>query len=83
MPTVAIVDGIKIEFYHDDHPPPHFHAIVAEFDAQIDIETLEVVRGYLKRPQYRKVKEWAQTRKPRLRDAWEACREDQSPGRVE
>ena len=47
MPTVAMVDGIKIEFYHEDHPPPHFHAIIAEFDAQIDIETLEVVRGIL------------------------------------
>jgi hypothetical protein len=24
MPTVAMVDGIKIQFYWDEHPPPHF-----------------------------------------------------------
>jgi hypothetical protein len=27
MPTVAIVDGVKIQFYFDEHPPPHFHAV--------------------------------------------------------
>jgi hypothetical protein len=26
VPVVAIVDGVKIEFYPDEHPPPHFHA---------------------------------------------------------
>ena len=35
MPVVAIVDGVKIEFYPDEHPPPHFHARFAEFVAQI------------------------------------------------
>ena len=34
MPVVAIVDGVKIEFYPDEHPPPHFHARYAEFVAQ-------------------------------------------------
>jgi len=37
MPVVAIVDGVKIEFYPDEHPPPHFHARYAEFVAQIEI----------------------------------------------
>jgi hypothetical protein len=26
VPTVAIIDGVKIDFYFDEHPPPHFHA---------------------------------------------------------
>ena len=39
MPVVAIVDGVKIEFYPDEHPPPHFHARYAEFVAQIEIRT--------------------------------------------
>jgi hypothetical protein len=30
MATVAIVDGIKIQFYNEEHPPPHFHAEYAE-----------------------------------------------------
>jgi hypothetical protein len=36
VPAVAIVDGVKIEFYPDEHPPPHFHARHAEFVAQIE-----------------------------------------------
>jgi hypothetical protein len=39
VPVVAIVDGVKIEFYPDEHPPPHFHARYAEFVAQIEIRT--------------------------------------------
>ncbi len=35
VPVVAIVDGVKIEFYPDEHPPPHFHARYAEFVAQM------------------------------------------------
>ncbi|ODN70520.1 DUF4160 domain-containing protein [Methylobrevis pamukkalensis] len=38
MPTVAMVDGVKIMFYADDHPPPHFHALLAEHAAVIDID---------------------------------------------
>jgi len=26
VPVVANIDGVKIEFYPDEHPPPHFHA---------------------------------------------------------
>jgi hypothetical protein len=37
VPVVAIVDAVKIEFYPDEHPPPHFHARYAEFVAQIEI----------------------------------------------
>jgi len=35
MPTVAIVAGIAIVFYYDDHEPPHFHARGADFIARI------------------------------------------------
>jgi hypothetical protein len=49
MPTVAIVDGVRIQFYPRDHPPPHFHAEFAEYRATIDIRSLRVVRGSLAR----------------------------------
>jgi hypothetical protein len=47
MPTVAIVDGVKIQFYLDEHPPPHFHAVFAEFAAQIQIDPPRILRGSL------------------------------------
>jgi hypothetical protein len=33
--------------YFGDHVPPHFHALYAEFEALIAIETFEVIRGEL------------------------------------
>jgi Domain of unknown function (DUF4160) len=49
VPVVAIVDGVKIEFYPDEHPPPHFHARFAEFVAQIEIRTNKVLQQGLAR----------------------------------
>jgi hypothetical protein len=83
MPTVAIVDGIKIQFYWDEHPPPHFHVEYADDIAVIDIETLEILEGHLPRPQYRKLVTWARARKPELLDAWSECQSDANPGKIE
>src|SRR4051812_24711937 len=33
MATIAVVDGVKIMLYANEHPPPHFHAKFAEFQA--------------------------------------------------
>ncbi|MDR6287399.1 hypothetical protein HNR47_003429 [Methylopila jiangsuensis] len=83
MPTVALLDGVKIKFYHDDHAPPHFHASYGEFEAQIEIATLDVIAGSLPRTQLRLVKEWARSRIPALSAAWSACMSDRSTGRIE
>jgi hypothetical protein len=40
VPTVAIVEGVKIQFYAREHPPAHFHAVFAEYRAQIGIASL-------------------------------------------
>jgi Domain of unknown function (DUF4160) len=82
MPKVATIDGIRIFFFFDEHPPPHFHAEYAEYQAMIDIETLRVIEGDLPRPQHRKVVTWAKTRKPQLLDAWISCRSDLTPGKI-
>jgi hypothetical protein len=47
MATVAVVDGVKIMLYANEHPPPHFHAKFAEFHAVIDIDKLAIIRGSL------------------------------------
>jgi len=83
MPIVAIINGIKVELYFDEHPPPHFHCRYAEFIAQIDIETIEVIKGTLPIPQLRSVREWASSRRDKLKDAWNACASGKVPGRIE
>jgi hypothetical protein len=47
MPTIAIIDGVRIVMYWNDHTPPHFHALVAEHRAVIEIDALTMVGGYL------------------------------------
>jgi hypothetical protein len=63
MPTVAIVDGVKIQFYPRDHPPPHFHAEFAEYRAIFEIHSLRMIAGTLPEAKRRAVRAWASTRK--------------------
>jgi len=49
MPTISQFYGITIRMYVDDHLPPHFHAYYGEQAAKIDIETLHVSEGKLRR----------------------------------
>jgi hypothetical protein len=83
MPTIAVIDGVKIEVYFDDHPPPHFHARYAEFLVQIEMATLEIIKGSLPRPQLRTVQNWAKPRRDALHAAWNACRAGDNPGSIE
>ena len=82
MPRLASFDGIDIMFFQEDHPPPHFHAEYAEFEALIDIDTLEILVGELPRPQLRKVRAWAKPRKAALSLAWLICEADGDPGKI-
>ena len=63
MPVLAGFNGIKIQFYADEHPPPHFHARYAEFIAQMALDDVRVIAGSLRTAQLRQVREWASTRK--------------------
>lgn len=47
MPTIAIIDGVKIQMFYDDHTPPHFHAIIGDQEVLIAIRTLDVIRGII------------------------------------
>jgi hypothetical protein len=49
MATISEFFGILIRMYWDDHPPPHFHAIYGEHEAQYNITTLDIINGSLPR----------------------------------
>ena len=66
MPTIKIVDSIKIDLYSREHPPPHFHAIYAEHEELIEIETLNTYIGKIPGTQRKKVTEWAEDNKDYL-----------------
>ena len=68
MPTIKIIDSIKIDVYSREHPPPHFHVLFAEFEELIIIETLETYIGYIPASQRKKVIKWAKTQKGLLKE---------------
>lgn len=68
MPTVKLIDNIKIDIYSREHPPPHFHAKYAEFEELIEINTLETYAGKIPKVQRKKVTDWAADNKQFLLD---------------
>ena len=56
--------------YFDDHPPPHFHAYYAGEAAKIDIATLRVSEGKLRRRSLALVLEWAAEHREELFENW-------------
>jgi len=82
MPTISRFYGILIQMYFGDHPPPHFHALYAEFEAVIDIRTFEIIRGELPLRAMALVLEWAQQHRDELMRDWELCVQNQMPERI-
>jgi hypothetical protein len=82
MPTIPWFYGIAIRMYVRDHPPPHFLAVHAEYEANVSIETGEVIEGALPRAAARLVKEWALANKQQLRDNWRRARAGEQPERI-
>lgn len=83
MPTVAIISDVKIQLYAQEHPPPHFHAVFAEYRAQIEIASLRVLKGSLPRAKLAAVISWARPRQMELRRAWDNVAAKRAPGRIE
>ena len=82
MPTIAIVDGVKIQIFFGDHPPPHFHARFAEHQVLLVIPTLEVLEGSLPAHKLEAVKTWARSHEAELIACWKRAALRQNPGRI-
>ncbi|GAB0057914.1 hypothetical protein SIID45300_02248 [Candidatus Magnetaquicoccaceae bacterium FCR-1] len=83
MPELSHFFGIIIRMFCNDHEPPHFHAIYGEFEALIQINTLEVLRGQLPNRALALVLEWAANHREALRQDWELARTGHAPLPIE
>ena len=82
MPTIAIVDGVKIQMFYNDHVPPHFHAILGDDEVLVAIRSLDVIRGSLPLTKLRRVLAWAAEHQGVLALNWIKCQDDQQPERI-
>ena len=83
MPILSTFYGILIQMFWKDHPPPHFHAVYAEHEALIDIQTLAVIQGGLPRRALALVLEWAQVHQAELLEDWQLCSQNQHPKKIQ
>ena len=70
MPVISSFYGILIKMYFGDHLPPHFHAEYAEYTAQISINNLGILQGYLPPKALALVIEWASIHQDELMKNW-------------
>lgn len=70
MPEISRFFGIIIAMFYGDHAPPHFHVRYGEQRAIIEIDSLDVLRGWLSLRVLGIVTKWAAAHKVELRDNW-------------
>jgi hypothetical protein len=68
------LDGLRIEIYPNEHPPPHFHVRSPEVDASFVIEDCRLLKGRATREALQKIKYWHRFSKPKLIDVWNSTR---------
>jgi hypothetical protein len=82
MPTISQFFGIVIQMFWREHGPPHFHALYAEYEALIDIRTLEIIKGSLPKRALALVLEWAAQHQAELMEDWKLCQQKQLPKKI-
>ena len=83
MPEISRFYGIIIMLYINEHHPPHFHVKYAEYLAEIEIQTLEIIAGSLPKRAYSLVLEWAVEHREELMHNWNLAREHKSLNKIE
>jgi hypothetical protein len=74
MPEISRFYGIVVRMYHNDHSPPHFHAIYGSHEALVDIATPKIIAGTLPSRAAKLVLEWANLHHPELMTVWDQAR---------
>ena len=76
---VARVNGLKIEVYSREHPPPHFHISGGGIDATFSIVDCEHLKGKIGRREKALVEWWYQRSRKTLIEAWNYTRPSDCP----
>jgi len=81
MPEISRFLGIVIGIFPREHPPPHFHAVYAEHQITVDIET-SVVHGDFPKRALKLVLEWVELHKNELMEDWRLAQAGRPPNKI-
>lgn len=71
--TIAKINGLKVEVFSNEHPPPHFRVIYAGETANFKIDDCEKLNGDLAEWE-KNIQHWHKTHKQDLILAWNRTR---------
>jgi hypothetical protein len=71
MPEICRFLGIIITMYFDEHNPPHFHVKYNDYQAVVEIKTLNLLAGKLPARVRGLIEEWAEQHQDKLLEMWE------------
>ncbi len=71
MPTISIFYGIYILMHVREHEPPHFHAEYQGEEAQIAIQTGEIIKGKLHPQALWLIEKWRKLHVQELQQNWD------------
>jgi len=83
MPEISRFFGIVIRMHFEDHHPPHFHASYAEYEVEVAIPRLEVIKGDFPSRALGLTIEWAAQHQDELLLDWELASTRQGLRRIE
>jgi hypothetical protein len=71
-------DGLKIEIYSNEHPPPHFHVIFGGIKSSFSLDDCRMLEGNLPSKQRKKIQYWFHNKKAKnaLIEIWNKTRPD-------
>jgi len=70
MPTLQRFGAASIRMYADDHHPPHFHIVGADFQVLVRIADLVIIAGAARKAQIAEAMAWAETHREWLALKW-------------
>jgi hypothetical protein len=76
---VARVDGLKIEIFAREHPPPHFHVSAGHIDATFSLADGSLLEGRLPGRERALILWWYARSRPLLIETWNETRPTDCP----
>ena len=70
MPTLQRFGAVSIRMYADDHNPPHFHIVGADFQVMVRISDWVVIAGVAKETELAEAMQWALANQKLLTLKW-------------
>ncbi len=71
---VERVNGLKIEIYSNEHPPPHFHVKSPNVNPSFDIKNCNIIEGKIDNKDLKKIQYWHSHAKKTLIEVWNSTR---------